>query len=228
VLDGAQRLGNGPPHDLRVLTRGLGKHLQEVAAVVHNGDRDGPPSKQGLGHEGGDLTTLLEDGRAENLQEKLLSPPELLLNLLEKVQPPREAAAQCEPPELPPRRAEHEFRKALERLGAPLHRVASPDAAVGNVLRYRQDSVGRVLQCARRTVLGSRRRRVLAEDRGVDRSSRNRRAKLRKTPGATTIAFSAKARSSQSSSETRLTHMEGSLDRASSITSGSLRKAGAR
>eukprot|EP00968_Pinguiococcus_pyrenoidosus_P020893 scaffold2601_cov198-Pinguiococcus_pyrenoidosus.AAC.9 len=37
---------------------------------------------------------------------------------------------------------------------------------------------------------GSRRRRVLAVDRGVDRSSRNRRAKLRKTPaGATTIAF---------------------------------------
>eukprot|EP00968_Pinguiococcus_pyrenoidosus_P020894 scaffold2601_cov198-Pinguiococcus_pyrenoidosus.AAC.10 len=136
VLDGAQRLGNGPPHDLRVVARGLGKHCQEVAAVVHNGDRDGPPSKHGLGHEGGDLTTLLEDGRTENLQEELLSPPELLLNLLEELQPPREAAAQCEPPELPPRRAEHEFRKALERLGALLHRVASPDAAVGHVLYH--------------------------------------------------------------------------------------------
>eukprot|EP00968_Pinguiococcus_pyrenoidosus_P012169 scaffold1047_cov126-Pinguiococcus_pyrenoidosus.AAC.1 len=70
VLDGAQRLGNGPPHDLRVLAHDLGKHCQEVAAVVHNGDRDGPPSKHGLGHEGGDLTALLEDGRAENLQQE--------------------------------------------------------------------------------------------------------------------------------------------------------------
>eukprot|EP00968_Pinguiococcus_pyrenoidosus_P015970 scaffold1500_cov259-Pinguiococcus_pyrenoidosus.AAC.2 len=43
VLDGAQRLGNGPPHDLRVLARGLGEHCQELATVVHNGDRDGPP-----------------------------------------------------------------------------------------------------------------------------------------------------------------------------------------